>query len=65
MDKNYAQQMFLSNATAFSDWLKNPEARYVAGEMVNASYPEYFEMGGVRLQIVVREGQKVLIRKVD
>jgi CheY-like chemotaxis protein len=38
---------------------------YVASEMVNALYPEYFEMDGVRLQIVVREGQKVLIRKVD
>ena len=65
MDKGYAQKKFLDNATAFSDWLKDPDARYVAGEMVNASYPEYFEMGGVRLQIVVREGQKVLIRKAD
>jgi hypothetical protein len=65
MDKNYAQQHFLSKATPFSDWLQDPNARYVAGEMVNASYPEFFEMNGVQLQIVVREGQKVLIRKVD
>jgi hypothetical protein len=65
MDRNYAQQQFLEKPTAFNDWLKNPDARYVAGEMVNASYPEFFEMGGVRLQIVVREGRKVLIRKVD
>jgi len=65
MDKNYAQQRFLSNATSFRDWLQDPDARYVAGEMVNATYPEFFEMNGVRLQIVVREGQKVLIRKVD
>lgn len=65
MDKEYAQRRFLDNVTPFSDWLKNPNARYVIGEMVNASYPEYFEMDGIRLQIVVREGQKVLIRKVD
>jgi hypothetical protein len=65
MDKDYAQQKFLEKPTAFNDWLKEPDARYVAGEMVNASYPEFFEMGGVRLQIVVREGQKVLIRKVE
>jgi len=65
MDKNYAQKHFLDNATPFNDWLKDPDARYVAGEMVNASYPEFFEMKGVRLQIVVREGQKVLIRKVE
>lgn len=65
MDKGYAQQHFLSKSTPFNDWLKDPEARYVAGEMVNASYPEFFEMKGVRLQIVVREGQKVLIRKVE
>jgi hypothetical protein len=64
MDKNYAQQHFLANATPFDEWLKNPDARYVAGEMVNASYPEFFQMKGVHLQIVVREGQKVLIRKV-
>jgi hypothetical protein len=64
MDKGYAGQHFLNKATPFNDWLEDPEARYVAGEMVNASYPEFFEMKGVRLQIVVREGQKVLIRKV-
>jgi len=49
----------------FNDWLKNPDARYVIGEMVNASYPEFFEMKGVKLQIVVREGQKVLLKKVE
>jgi outer membrane protein assembly factor BamA len=65
MDKNYAQKRFLGDPTAFKDWLKNPDARYVAGEMVNNSYPEYFDMDGVRLQIVVREGQKVLIKKVE
>jgi hypothetical protein len=65
MDKDYAQRHFLANSTPFEDWLKNPDARYVAGEMVNASYPEFFEIKGVRLQIVVREGQKVLIRKVE
>jgi len=65
MDKNYAKKHFLDNATPFNDWLKDPDARYVAGEMVNASYPEFFEMKGSRLQIVVREGQKVLIRKVE
>jgi len=65
IDKNYASQRFLANATPFSEWLQDPDARYVVGEMVNATYPEFFEMKGVRLQIVVREGQKVLIRKVD
>lgn len=65
MDKNYAQKRFLGEPTAFEDWLKNPDARYVAGEMMNNSYPEYFDMDGVRLQIVVREGQKVLIKKVE
>jgi hypothetical protein len=64
MDKNYAQQ-FLDKPTSFNSWLKNEDARYVAGEMVNNSYPEFFEMGGVRLQIVVREGQKVLLKKVE
>jgi hypothetical protein len=64
MDKNYAQQHFLEKSTPFNDWLQDPDARYVAGEMVNASYPEFFEMKGVQLQIVVRQGQKVLIRKV-
>jgi hypothetical protein len=39
MDKSYAQKHFLDNATPFNDWLKDPDARYVAGEMVNASYP--------------------------
>jgi hypothetical protein len=65
MDKNYAQQRFLSKSTSFNDWLQDPDARYVAGEMINASYPEFFEMKGVQLQIVVREGQKVLIKKVE
>jgi hypothetical protein len=65
MDKNYAQEHFLTHPTPFDDWLKNPDATYVVGEMVNASYPEFFEMKGVRLQIVVREGQKVLIKKVE
>ncbi|OPX65203.1 MULTISPECIES: hypothetical protein [unclassified Methanoregula] len=65
MDKNYVSQRFLANATPFSEWLLDPDARYVAGEMVNATYPEFFEMKGIRLQIVVRQGQKVLIRKVD
>jgi hypothetical protein len=65
MDKGYAERHFLDHSTPFDDWLKDPDARYVAGEMVNASYPEFFEMNGVRLQIVVREGQKVLIRKVE
>lgn len=64
MDKNYAQRNFLDHATPFDDWLNDPGSQFVIGEMVNASYPEFFEMKGVRLQIVVREGQKVLIRKV-
>lgn len=63
MDKWYAQRHFLDKSTIFDDWLKDPDARYVVREMENASYPEYFEMKGVRLQIVVREGQEVLIRK--
>jgi len=63
MDKESAQR-FLDKPVAFNDWLKDPDARYVAGEMMNASYPEYFEMGGVRLQIVVREGRMVLLKKV-
>jgi hypothetical protein len=63
MDKDYAQKQ-ISNPILFSDWLKSQDARYVVCEM-DKSYPEFFEIQGVRIQIVVREGQLVLVRKVE
>lgn len=64
MDKNYAGQRFLAKPTAFNDWLRNPDSRFVVGEMTNASYPKYFSIYDVKLEIVVREGRRVLLKKV-
>jgi hypothetical protein len=64
MDKNYAQRNYLSQRTSFNYWLSNPNSSYGIGEMTNASYPEKFSINGVQLEIVVREGQRVLLKKL-
>jgi hypothetical protein len=65
MDKNYAERNYLLKRTALNDWLSNPNSSYSIGEMTNASYPEKFSINGVQLEIVVREGQQALLKKLS
>jgi hypothetical protein len=64
MDKDFAVKNYLLKPTAFNDWLGNQNSSYGIGEMINASYPEKFLISNVTLEIVVREGQRVLLKKV-
>ncbi len=64
INKEYAVDNFLLKPTTFNSWLNNPNSSYGIGELVNGSYPDKFSVDEVKLEIIIRDGKHVLLKKI-